>query len=130
MSYPNGVNKTIVVGNLARDAELTLVGENDTPKLSFRLLATTRKGKDAQHTEGFNCVVWGKRAEAIAEYLTKGKRLYIEGETRTRSYEQDGEKRYFTELHVHEIVFQPQPRRSGESESDAPPVEAEEDLPF
>jgi single-strand DNA-binding protein len=107
----NGVNKAIVIGNLARDAELTHVGENETPKCTFRLLATTRKGQDDEHTEGFNCVVWGKRAEALVEYLTLGKRLYVEGEIRTRSYEDDdGERRYFTELHVRDLVFQPQPR--------------------
>jgi single-strand DNA-binding protein len=121
----NGVNKAIVVGNLARDAELSTVGENDTPKLSFRLLATTRKGKDDEHTEGFNCVVWGKRAEGLAAHLTKGTRLYVEGEVRTRSYEEDGEKRYYTELHVRELTFQP---RGGNGQPSNVPEE--EEIPY
>jgi single-strand DNA-binding protein len=121
----NGVNKAIVVGNLARNAELSTVGENDTPRLSFRLLATTRKGKDGEHTEGFNCVVWGKRAEGLAEHLTQGTRLYVEGEVRTRSYEEDGEKRYFTELHVRELTFQPRGGGNGQA-----PAVPEEEIPF
>jgi single-strand DNA-binding protein len=120
----NGVNKAIIVGNLARDAELATVGENDTSKLSFRLLVTTRKGKDEEHTEGFNCVVGGKRTEALAQYLTKGTRLYVEGEVRTRSYEEDGEKRYFTELHVRELTFQP---RGGNGQ---PAEVPEEEIPY
>jgi len=122
----NGVNKVIVIGNLARDAELAYVGEN-TPKATFRVLATTRRGK-SEHTEGFNCVMWGKRAEKVAPYLTKGKRVYVEGELRTRAYEdEDGEKRYFTEVYVRDLVFQPQPRTQAEPSEPAPePEEAQE----
>ncbi len=124
----NGLNKVMVIGNLAKDAELVEVGENATPRASFRVLATTPKGRDAEHTEGFNCVLWGKRADALARYLTRGKRVYVEGELRTRFYETEtGEKRYFTDLNVREIIFQPQVRRDG---ADAPPVEQDEEILF
>ena len=101
----NGVNKQIIVGNLAKDAELTYVGEKNTPKCSFRVVANTGYG-DYEHTEGFNVVLWAKRAEAVSQYLTKGIRVYVEGETRTHSWEgEDGQRRYRTEVRADELVL-------------------------
>ena len=123
----NGLNKVMVIGNLAKDSELAHVGENNTAKLSFRVLATTGYG-DHEHVEGFNAVLWGKRAEALAQYLSKGKRVYVEGELRTRSYEQDGQTKYFTDLRVSQITLQPQ--RNGASSEPEPQVPAGDDIPF
>ena len=124
----NGLNKIMVIGNLARDAELATVGESSTPRAKFRLLTTTGFG-DREHTEGFNCVLWGKRAESVAQYLTKGKRLYVEGELRSRSFEQDGQKRYFTDLVVRELTFQPQ-RDKGDPKAEGATGKGEEGRPF
>ena len=128
----NGLNKVMVIGNLAKDAQLTHVGEQGTAKASFRLLTTTGYG-DHEHTEGFNCVLWGKRADGLAPHLKKGKRVYVEGEMRTRSYEKDGERRYFTDLRVSELIFQPQGghRAASEPGGDVPPAdEVENEIPF
>lgn len=96
----NGINKQIVVGNLAADAELNRVGDKETPKLTFRTVTNTGFG-DYAHTEGFNVVIWGKRAEGLAPFLKKGQRVYLEGETRTRSWEgNEGQKHFRTELTV------------------------------
>jgi single-strand DNA-binding protein len=101
----NGVNKQIVIGNLAKDAELTYVGEKNTPKCEVRVIANTGFG-DYEHTEGFNVVIWGKRAEAVSQYLTKGTRVYVEGETRTHSWEDNaGQRRYRTEVRADELVL-------------------------
>lgn len=94
----NGVNKQIVVGNLAADAELNHVGEKETPKLTFRVIANTGFGKYA-HTEGFNVTLWGRRAETLAPYLKKGRGIYVEGETQTHSWEDaESQRRYRTEV--------------------------------
>lgn len=94
----NGVNRQVLIGNLAADAELARVGDKETPKLTFRAIVNTGFG-DHEHTEGFNVVVWGKRAESLAPYLKKGQRVYAEGETRTHSWEgSDGQKRMRTEV--------------------------------
>jgi len=93
-----GYNQQIVTGNLGRDAELVVVGEKNTPKASFSVAATTGFGK-SEHTEWFDVVVWGKRAEALTQYLTKGQKVLVTGETRTRSWDgEDGQKHYRTEV--------------------------------
>jgi single-strand DNA-binding protein len=101
----NGMNKQLVIGNLAGDAQLVHVGEKNTPKCSFRVIANTGWA-DHQHAEGFDIVVWAKRAEGIVNHLTRGMRVYVEGETRTRSWEgEDGQRRYRTEVVASEIVL-------------------------
>jgi len=96
----NGFNRQEIIGNLADDSELRYVGEKGTAKLTFRVIANTGYG-DYEHTEGFNVVVWGKRAEGLAPYLVKGKRVFAAGETRTHSWEdEDGKRRYRTEVVV------------------------------
>ena len=100
-----GFNRQDVIGNLAGDAELRTVGEKGTPKLSFRVIANTGYG-DYEHTEGFNVILWGKRAEGLAPHLTKGKKVFVTGETRTHSWDgEDGQKKYRTELVASDIVL-------------------------
>ena len=135
----NGVNKQIIVGNLGADADLRYT-QKGTAVANFRIAASTYAGKNAdgsarEHTEWFSCVLWGKRAESLAPSLTTGKRLYIEGETRTRSWEDEaGVTHYRTEVHVRELTFQPQGGGSnsrGDSSAPAPAPAAEpEPAPF
>ena len=114
----NGVNKQIIVGNLGADAEFRYTPQG-TPLAKFRLAATTRAGQDKDHTEWFNCVLWGKRAESLSQYLIKGKRVYVEGETRTSSWEDDkNERRYRTEVVVRELSLQPQGGRRDDGAGD------------
>jgi single-strand DNA-binding protein len=93
-----GVNKQTIVGNLAADNELVYVGEKETPKLTCRVIANTGFG-EYEHAQGFDVVLWGKRAEGLHPYLTKGTRVYLEGETRTRNWDDDdGQTHYRTEV--------------------------------
>ena len=96
------VNKVILVGNLGRDAELRYTpGGAAVATLN---LATTEvwNDKDGQHqekTEWHRIVLWGKQAESLQEYLTKGKQIYVEGRLQTRQWDdKDGNKRYTTEI--------------------------------
>jgi single-strand DNA-binding protein len=126
----NGLNKQMVIGYLAGDAELVHVGDKNTAKCSFRVIANTGYG-DYEHTEGFNVVLWAKRAEGIAPYLAKGTRVYVEGETRTRSWEdKEGQKRYRTEVVAGEIVLLGSKNGNGKRNGDGHPDPADEPLPW
>src|SRR5688572_8831545 len=95
------VNKVILLGHLGKDAE-TKFTQSGIAKSTFTL-ATSWRRKDQQsgewkdETDWHNVVLW--RAENLANYLLKGKQVYVEGRLTTRSYEdKDGNKRYFTEV--------------------------------
>ena len=104
------VNKVILVGNLGRDAELRYTpGGAAVARLR---LATTETwndkntGQRQEHTEWHSVDLWGKRAEALQQYLTKGLKIYVEGSLRTRQWEdRDGNKRYSTDIRADRIEF-------------------------
>ena len=96
-----GLNKVMLIGNLGKDAE-TRYTPNGVAVTNFRL-ATARSLKDPQTGEWKNATDWHDvvvwRAEKIADYLTKGRQVYVEGRLQTRSWEdQNGQKRYQTEV--------------------------------
>jgi single-strand DNA-binding protein len=110
-----GINKVILVGHVGRDPEFRSL-PSGTNIATFSLATTERGFKDENgnpRTEWHNIVAWGKLAEICQRYVTKGKQLYIEGSIRTRSYEQDGQKKYFTEIHVQNMEMLGSPGRSG-----------------
>ncbi|MFN7940558.1 MAG: single-stranded DNA-binding protein [Thermoanaerobaculia bacterium] len=97
------VNKVILVGNLGRDPELRST-QGGQPVASFSV-ATSRKFKDREgnrqeQTEWHNVVCFGRQAEIAGQYLTKGKKVYVEGRLQTRSWEdkESGKKQYRTEI--------------------------------
>jgi single-strand DNA-binding protein len=102
------VNKVILIGHLGRDAEtkFTPAGVSVT---SFSV-ATNRRWKDQQsgewkeETDWSNVVLW--RQENLANYLTKGKQVYVEGRLQTRSYDdKDGKKVYRTEVVAEDVIL-------------------------
>lgn len=100
-----GINKVILVGNVGRDPEIKSL-PSGTRLATFSLATTDRRSKDESgnpRTEWHNLVVWDKLADVVERYVTKGKQLYIEGQIRTRSYEKDGQKKFFTEIHVQQM---------------------------
>jgi len=102
------VNKAILVGNLGRDAELRYT-QGGTAVATLNLATTERfndkNGQRQEKTEWHRVVLWGKTAESLAEYLTKGKQIYVEGRIQTREWEKDGVKRYSTEIRGDRIVL-------------------------
>ena len=62
-----------------------------------------QQGRKHEQVEWHRVTAWGKLAEICDRYVTKGKQLYIEGQIRTRTYEQDGQKKYFTEIHMEQM---------------------------
>src|SRR3984893_7814615 len=103
------VNKVILVGNLGRDAELRYTpGGAAVAKFS---LATTevwndKAGQRQEKTEWHNIDVWGKQAEALTEYLRKGKQVYVEGRLQTDEYtDKEGVKRKSTKVRCDRVVL-------------------------
>lgn len=97
-----GVNKVILVGNLGADPEIRYTADG-TAVATFRI-ATSRKwknkdGEQVDQTEWHRIVAWRRLGEICAQYLSKGKQVYIEGRLQTRSWEdKDGNKRWTTEI--------------------------------
>ena len=102
------VNKVILVGNLGRDAELRYT-PGGAPVATINLATTEvwndKSGQRQERTEWHRVVLWGKTAESLNEYLTKGKQIYVEGRLQTRQWDdKDGNKRYTTEIRGDRIV--------------------------
>jgi single-strand DNA-binding protein len=102
------VNKVILVGNLGKDAE-TRFTPSGASVTNFSL-ATARRWKDQasgewkEQTQWHRIVYW--RAENVANYLLKGKQVYVEGRLETRSYDdKDGKKVYMTEVICDHLVL-------------------------
>jgi single-strand DNA-binding protein len=102
------VNKVILIGHLGRDAE-TKFTPSGAAKTTFSV-ATNRRWKDQQtgewkeETDWHNVILW--RQENLANYLTKGKQVYVEGRLQTRNYEdKDGKKVYITEVVAEDVVL-------------------------
>ncbi|HTT66335.1 MAG TPA: single-stranded DNA-binding protein [Bryobacteraceae bacterium] len=112
------VNKVILIGNLGRDAE-TKFTPSGASVTNFSL-ATTRRYKDQtsgewkEQTQWHRIVYW--RAENVANYLLKGKQVYVEGRLETRSYDdKDGKKVYTTEVICEHLVLLGSRQESGPS---------------
>ncbi len=104
------VNKVFLVGNLGRDAEQRQTTSGQT--VSNFSLATTdmwtdkTSGQRQERTEWHRVVVWGRQAESLQPYLTRGKQICVEGRLQTREWnDRDGNKRYTTEVKADRITL-------------------------
>lgn len=95
------VNKVILVGNLGRDPELRKTA-GGAPVTDFAIATTDKytdkSGQRQEQTEWHNIVCWNRLAEIASQYLKKGSSVFIEGKLRTRSWEDNGHKKYKTEI--------------------------------
>jgi single-strand DNA-binding protein len=104
-----GLNRVMLLGNLGADPELRFT-QSGQAVLNMRL-ATTESYLDKnkvrqERTDWHNIVLWGKRGEALAKFLTKGSTIFVEGGLRTSSYDdKEGNKRYKTEIHATNIIL-------------------------
>ena len=141
------VNKVILVGNLGRDIELRYTpGGAAVATLN---MATTevwndKSGQRQEKTEWHRVVLWGKTAETLAEYLLKGRQIYVEGRLQTRQWDdRDGNKRYTTEVRADRVVLlggraaggsgnetRSSDQQQRASSPDSPPELTEDDIPF
>ena len=103
------INLCQFIGNLGQDPDLRYMP--DGRAVVNLSIACSERWKDKQtgetkeSTEWIRAVCFGKRAQVIAEHFKKGSQIYVSGKMRTRQYEQDGIKRYSTEIVVEEFQF-------------------------
>jgi single-strand DNA-binding protein len=112
-----GVNKVILIGNLGRDPELRYT-QSGQPVANFSLATSEQFGKKDgtrdERTEWHRIVAWGRTAELCAQYLSKGRTVYIEGRLQTREWEnREGQKQRTTEVVAQTVQFLGGPRGSG-----------------
>ena len=110
------VNKVILLGHVGKDPDVRYVAQNQ-PVASFTLATTERARTTAngvqvpERTEWHNIVMWGRHAEVAEKYIRKGTQLYIEGQLRTRMWEdRNAIKHYVTEVHVDNFELLGRPR--------------------
>lgn len=119
-----GVNKVILVGNVGNDPEFRVMPNgNGVANVS---LATSETWKDKntgaqqEKTEWHRVIFFNRLAEIVEQYVKKGSKLYIEGRLQTRSWEQDGVKRYTTEIVSNEMQMLDSRGSAGASPGDNP----------
>ena len=130
-----GLNRMMVIGNLGTDPEMRYT-PNGNPVTSFRI-ATTRTytsgdGERQQDTEWFTVVAWNQLAELCNQYLTKGRRAYVDGRLHSNSWQgTDGQTRFRNEIIADRVLFlDRQPTSPSTSEDQDPSSIEAEDLPF
>ena len=124
-----GVNKAILIGNLGRDPELRYT-QSGQAVVNFSIATsenwTDKAGERQERTEWHRIVVWGKTGENCAQYLSKGRTVYIEGRIQTREWEdREGQKRTTTEINAQTVTFLGSAGAGrGDSSAEAPSAEA------
>lgn len=102
-----GVNKVILVGNCGADPETRFMPNGNA--VANLTIATSdswkdkNSGENVEKTEWHRVIFFNRLAEIVGQYVRKGSKLYIEGRLQTRSWEQDGVKRYATEIVANEM---------------------------
>ena len=111
------VNKVILVGRLGADPELKTLSSGQSVA-NFNIATSEnwvdRDGQKQERTEWHRIVVWGKLAEVCRQHLGKGRQVYIDGKLQTRTWEdQQGQKRYTTEIVASTVQFLGAPNERG-----------------
>jgi len=117
------VNKVVLIGNLTRDPEIRKT-QGGVSVASFCVATnekyTDRTGNRVESVEYHNIVAWNKLAEVVERYLRKGNSVYVEGKMKTRSWDENGSKRYRTEVlaelvqFIDKVELQPEPVHEGD----------------
>jgi single-strand DNA-binding protein len=136
------VNKAILIGNLGNDPELRYT-QGGQALCRFNIATNEqwrdREDKLQERVEWHRIVVWGKSAENCAQYLQKGRSVYVEGRLQTREWEdKEGQKRRTTEINAQTVQFLGGPRGGGSggggqgepSRREPGPTGSDEEIPF
>lgn len=129
------INKAIITGNLTRDAELRSTG-GGLSVANFAVAVNERvknnsTGEWEDRANFIDCTMFGRRAEALAQYMTKGTKVTIEGKLRWSQWEKNGEKRSKVEVVVDEVELMA--ARGEKRAAEAPTASQgvyDEDIPF
>ena len=140
----SGLNRVTLIGRLGKNPEIRSFesGKNARFTLATNEDYKNKSGEKITHTEWHNISVWRGLADVAESYLKMGDLVYIEGRIRNRSYEQEGVKKYFTEIECDNMVMlgggmQQQDGRQNEPQQEptpdqifSPNTSADDDLPF
>ena len=133
-----GLNKMMAIGNLGTDPDMRYTS-NGHPVTSFRIATgrtyTTAAGERREETEWFTVEAWTRLAETCNQYLTKGKRVYVEGRLKSDSWTgNDGQLRFSNKIVADRVLFLDRMAPEGFNEEGgavpAAPQEDAEDLPW
>jgi len=130
-----GLNKILVIGNAGTDPEMRYTAAGNamtTFRIATNHVYTTPEGDRREETEWFSVVTWGRLAEQCNLYLQKGRRVYVEGRLRSRSWEgNDGQRRFRNEILAERVIFLDRPGAAPLLEGgEEAAAESEEELPF
>jgi single-strand DNA-binding protein len=118
------LNRAQVIGNATRDAEVrtTPAGQQVASfAVATNFSYTDKAGQKVEKAEFHNVVAWGKLAEICGQYVTKGRKVYVEGRLQTREWEgQDGAKRQRTEIVCEQMILLDRGNASGAAPADRP----------
>jgi single-strand DNA-binding protein len=138
------VNHVVLIGRLTRDAELKYTNSG-TAICKFSIANNQRRKRDDQWVDEahfFDVTLWGKTAEAVSQYLVKGKQVGIDGQLRQSRWEQDGQPRSRVEINANNLQLlgggggqtssasAPDTGYPGGQEQPYPKDDFEDDIPF
>jgi len=133
----SSLNKVQLIGRLGKDPEVRHLDSGMTVS-NFSIATsesyTNKQGEKVEQTEWHNIVAWGKLAEIIEKWVTKGMLIYIEGKLKTRKWEKDGQTHYATEIFADsmQMLSKSEPKEQSQpAQQNSEPSEPEgNDLPF
>jgi single-strand DNA-binding protein len=113
-------NKVIIVGNLGRDPEMRYTPQG-TPVCTFTIATNERRksatGEQQDMTTWFKVTVWGKQAETVSQYLTKGRSVYVEGRLHVEEWtDKEGKPRHTLEVNASDVHFIDSAQNAGRAE--------------
>ena len=103
----NDINKVVISGRLTRDAELKYT-QGGFAHLFFSIASnySIKQGDSwVEKANFFDCDLWGKRAEALHQYMTKGQQVFVSGELRHQTWESDGQKKSRVSINVEDVIL-------------------------
>lgn len=119
------LNKIFLYGNLTRDPEVRVFpsgGQLASFSIATNRIYRDKSGQRQEATEFHNIIAFGRAAELIAQYMKKGRPIFVEGRIQTRSWESEGQKKYRTEIVVENFQFGDGGNRNGDSHSNRSPT--------
>ncbi|MDT7832721.1 single-stranded DNA-binding protein [Flavobacteriaceae bacterium S356] len=136
------INKVILIGHLGDEVKMHYFDGGNSigrfPIATNESYTNRQTGEKVTTTEWHNIVVRNKLAEICEKYLSKGDKIYCEGRLKTRQWEQEGQKRYTTEIHVVDMTFLSTKKEQQDTGNPTPPADTtpknsiseDDDLPF
>lgn len=123
------INKVFLLGRLAADAVMKQTPNNHTVT-HFSLAINNGKNKDGNERKADfpTCYIWDASPKFVEKYLIKGRKVFVEGSVKTRTYNKDDEKRYVTEIAVYKIEYADNKPPEETAQFGAPV--SEDDIPF